>query len=165
MKWLNKAMYFSKKVRINSKVFTAQQSWFSLQTVWRARSSVRTPVTGRQCLIPIWMAHQTQTTQSSCLLPVRMAQRMRITKSTCLQECPNAKVKTANGEAFPCNCPDVKSSRLDAFQQNIGFNVTRPDTQSLVQTPPSRNPNLSRIRIFEAYLKRLLGIVNFFKNS
>jgi hypothetical protein len=39
------------------------------------------------------------------------------------------------------------------------FVVARPDTQSPVRTPPSKNPNYSRIRISEAYLKGLLGIV------
>jgi len=44
--------------------------------------------------------------------------------------------------------------------QNIGFAVARLDAQSPVRKPPSRNSNLNRIRISEAYLKGLLGIVS-----
>jgi len=76
-----------------------------------------------------------------------------------LQGCPDAKVKTTDEEDFPCDRPEARSSRPDALQQNIGFVVARPDAQSPVRTPPSKNPNFSRIRIFEAYLKGLLGIV------
>jgi hypothetical protein len=36
-------------------------------------------------------------------------------------------VETADGEAFPCNRLDARSSRSDALQQNIGFSIVRPD--------------------------------------
>jgi hypothetical protein len=85
---------------------------------------------------------------------------MRTTESTHLQGSPDAKVKTTDGEAFACNHSDARSSRPDALQQNIGFAVARPDYQNPVRKPPSRNPNLSKIRIYEAYLKGFLGIVS-----
>jgi hypothetical protein len=77
-----------------------------------------------------------------------------------LEECLDAKVKTADGEAFSCNRPNARSSRLDSLQQNIGFVDACSDACWPIQTSPSGNQNLSRIRISEAYLKGLLGIVS-----
>jgi hypothetical protein len=80
------------------------------QTAWTARKSVQTPVSENQCSIS-----------------VRTAQRMRTTESTHLQGCLDAKVKIANGEDFSCNCPNPRSSRPYALQQNIRFIVAHPD--------------------------------------
>jgi hypothetical protein len=69
-------------------------------------------------------------------------------------------VETMDIETFPCNRLEARLSCPDALGQNIGFVVARPDDQSPVWTPPSRNLNLSRIKISEAYIKGLLGIVS-----
>jgi len=107
--------------------FSPQQNRFSLYTVLMARSSVQTQVTESQSSIPVRTAHWTWTTESSCSQPVRIAQRMRTNERTCLQGCPDAKVKIVDGEAFPCNRLDARSSCSDALQQNIWFAITRPD--------------------------------------
>jgi hypothetical protein len=95
------------------------ESRFSLKTVWTAKSSVRTPVTESQSLIPVRTAHQTQATKSSCLLPIRTAQQTRITESTCLQGCSDTKVKTMDGEPCPYNRLDARSSH--PFSKTEGF--------------------------------------------
>jgi hypothetical protein len=72
-------------------------------------------------------AKMTRSTENSCSQPVRTAQRTQTIESTRLQGCLNAKVKTADREDFPYNRSDIRSSRPDALQQNIGFVVARPD--------------------------------------
>jgi limonene-1,2-epoxide hydrolase len=87
------------------------------------------PITESQCSIPVRTAQQTQVTESSCSQPVRTDQRTRTTESSCLQGCPNAEVKTADGEAFLCNRLDAKVSRPDALQQimKLLFPVQTPN--------------------------------------
>jgi hypothetical protein len=70
------------------------------------------------------------------------------------------KVKTVDGEAFPCNRQDAKSILSDAFQQNMKIVVIRLEAQCPVRTPLPRNPFLTCFRISEAYLNGLLGIVS-----
>jgi hypothetical protein len=130
--------------------FSKSAKSVSLQTFRTDRSSVWTPVTESQCLIPVQTAQRTWTIESFYLQRVWTAQLMRTTKSTCLQGCPNAKVKTLDGEAFPCNLSDARSSHLNALSQNLKLLFP-------VWMPPHRNPFLTCFRISRAYLKGLLG--------
>lgn len=117
-KELNKARYAEyllEKERKYSEDFTKSAKSVSLQPVWMTRNNVRMPVTESQCSIHVRTIHRTWTIESSYSLPFWMTQWTRTTKSTCLQGCSDTKVKTADGEAFPCNRSDTRSSRLDAL--------------------------------------------------
>jgi len=113
------AEYLLEKERKYFEGFTKSAKSVSLQPVRMTRNSVRMPVTESQCSIPVWTVHRTWTIESSYSLLVRMTQWTRTTESTCLQGCLDVKVKTADGEAFPCDNPNTRSSRPDALQQNI----------------------------------------------
>jgi hypothetical protein len=97
-------IYQERQVLVEERIsedFLESAKSISLQPVRPARISVWTPVTESQCSITVRTTHRTWTTESSYLLPVRMAQQTQTIESICLQGCPDAKVKTADGELFP----------------------------------------------------------------
>jgi hypothetical protein len=58
-----------------------------------------------------------------------------------------------------CNLPDTRVSRFGHASEFYEVSVASSDAQKLGPDAAYANPSLSRIKIFETYLKRLIGCV------
>jgi len=92
------------------------------------------------------MAQRKQATDSIRLQEVWTAQQTRAIESTRLQESPDVDAMTVDSGSTLCNRPDARVASPDALQCLLEVLIATPNAAYA-------NPSLSRISIFEAYLK------------
>jgi len=105
-----------------------------------------------QNLKVLWRSEQRSAIESIRLQEVRTAQQTWAIESTRLQEGPEADAMTANNGSTLCNRLDARVASPDALQWLLKVLVASPDVAYA-------NSSVSRIKISEVYLKRLIGCV------